>query len=320
MDELAERIKASLENPQGEPWFPGLTADLAARAWDNLHRDMGLTPDNYSTERVLSRSISAPREIIASLKTCPTTCATSSQISVEALTPKTLLKYRDKSANFYSQQEILGSALLSCLQDALAIISEVPSLMRTVSMLVRSLHVIKPEDAHYDVSFSEPHLPFSIFVSVPERRIANDNIRVAEAIVHEAMHLQLSFVQQAVPLTESLAKKYYSPWRREFRDAEGIIHAMYVFTVIDRFLEQLALTIPPGGVAADHVQERRGEINVQFIDSESFLSGSELTMSGALFFQRLIHSCRPSCRSSRIFSTLANSSSTSLVESWSPDS
>jgi hypothetical protein len=318
MDKLEERIKASLENPHSEPWFPELTADLAARAWDKLYRDTGLTRDNYSTERVLSRNISAPREIITSLQTCPT--GATSSILVETLTPKTLIKYRNQGANFYSPKELLDSTVLWCLADALAIISELPSLMRTVVTLVRCLHVIKPEDADYDVSFSEPHIPFSIFVSVPKKRIANDALRVAEAVVHEAMHVQLTLLQQVVPLTEAVAKKYYSPWRREFRNAEGISHAMYVFTVIDRFLERLELTIPQGGLTANHVQERRREINAQLMDSESFQFSSELTVSGARFVQRLIYSCPPSLRSSRSFSTLPISSSTSLAESLSPDS
>ena len=82
MDDLAERIKASIENPSGELWFPELTADLTARAWDSLHREFGLTPDSYGTERVLSRNIFAPRKVITSLKTCPSNCATAPTISI----------------------------------------------------------------------------------------------------------------------------------------------------------------------------------------------------------------------------------------------
>src|SRR5689334_11432412 len=49
MDDLAERIRASIEDPTVDPWFPELTADLAARAWQSLHREIGLSPGSYST-------------------------------------------------------------------------------------------------------------------------------------------------------------------------------------------------------------------------------------------------------------------------------
>lgn len=281
MAELVERIKASLENPNGEPWFPELTSDLAARGWDNLYRDVRLTSDSYSTERVLSRSISAPREIIASLKTCRTTCATPSAISVEALTPKTLIKYRDQGANFCSPQEFSSSALLSCLEDALAIISEVPSLMRTVVALVRSLHVIRPEDADYDVSFSEPHIPFSIFVSVPEKRIPNDALRVAEAIVHEAMHLQLTLLEKVVLLALPSTNRYFSPWRNEFRDARGLLHGIYVFSVIDRFLEQLLSTGLTKTKTTKYLMARRRKIRHEMAELKWFSYSPDLTITGA---------------------------------------
>lgn len=309
MDELAKRIKASLENLNSEPWFPELTADLAARGWERLHHDIGLPPDSYSTERVLSRSLSAPREIIASLKTCPSICAKAPPISIEALTAECAVQYQKQGVTFYSPNEILSTTVLSCLEDALATINQVPSLMRTVAVLVRSLHVIKPEDGDHDVSFSEPDIPFSIFVSVPQERITNDALRVAEAIVHEAMHLQLTLIEQVAALTASMSKKYYSPWRKEVRNAQGIIHALYVFTVIDKFLAHGSVNIPEGELAA-HVRKRRNEINIQIIDTDSFEATSELTILGSEFVG-LIYSSRFSSRSARTFRALVNSSSTS---------
>ncbi len=289
MDDLAEKIKASIENPNGELWFPELTANLVARAWESLQRDLGLKPDIYGTERVLSRNPSAPREIITYLKTCPSTCPTARTISIEALTPACATQYQKQGVTFYSPDEILRTTILSCIEEALAIINQVPSLMRTVATLVRSLHVIKPADEDHDVSFSQPHVPFSIFVSVPEKRIENDALRVAEAIVHEAMHLQLTLVEQVVPLTTSISKKYYSPWRRENRNAKGMIHALYVFTVIDRFLAQTSWSIPQVELA-EHLRKRRGEIDIQITSTESFQGSSELTMQGAHFVRTLIHS------------------------------
>ena len=288
MDDLAERIEASLANPNGDPWFPELTADLAARAWDSLHRDIGLAPESYGTERVLSRRISAPREVITSLKTCPSTCATPQAISIEALTEECAVKYQEQGISFYSPDEIVHTTVPSCVENALAIINQVPSLMRTVGTLVRSLHVIKPGDADYDVSFSEPQVPFSIFVSVPETRIANDALRVGEAIVHEAMHLQLTLIEQTVRLALRTSLRIFSPWRNEYRTVQGVLHALYVFRVVDQFLSGASiLTSHPVKLA--YIQRRRDEIAQQMVKIRSFEQCSDLTETGARFAKNLIH-------------------------------
>jgi len=278
MDELTERIRTSIEDPSGELWLPELTADLAARAWESLYRDIGLTPDSYGTERVLSRSISAPREITTTLKTSPSTGATPSAIAIEVLSPESAIKYQNQGVSFYSSDEILNSTILSCLEDALVVINQVPSLMKSVAALVRSLHVIRPEDDDYDVSFSEPHIPFSIFVSIPEKRITNDALRVAEAIVHEAMHLQLTLIGENIPLVQPTGKKYFSPWRETHRPLDGVLHALYVFGVIDRFLAHLSPLLN-----SEYLQGRRDEIMRQFWKMRSFRELQELTPIGSRF-------------------------------------
>jgi hypothetical protein len=287
MDDLAERIKAAIENPDGELWFPDLTADLAARAWKSLQRDLGLTPHTYGTERILSCNPSAPREIITHLKTCSSTCPTPPTISIEALTPACPAQYQQQGVTFYTPDEILHSPVLSCIEEALGIINQVPSLMRTVATLVRSLHVIKPADEDHDVSFSEPHVPFSIFVSVPEKRIANDALRVAEAVVHEAMHLQLTLIQSRLRFLNADGERYFSPWRGQFRTAGGMLHGLYVFSVIKRFLGEVQLrSSDRQGVY--YALDRRMEIQNQLGRLHSFQHSEELTEIGAAFAGRLM--------------------------------
>jgi|GEM_PF-655600 len=289
MDDLAERIKASIEDPNSELWFPDLTADLVARAWDILQRDTGLTSNRYGTERALSRSISAPRDIVAHLQTCPSACTAAPTISIEALTPESAIKYLEQGVMFYSAEETLPSTILLCLEDALAIINQVPSLMRTVASLVRSLHVIKPEDSDHDVSFSEPHVPFSIFVSVPEERIANDALRVAEAIVHEAMHLQLTLIEKVISLVGSTTSKYYSPWKKDYRDSRGVLHAVYVFSVVDQFLAVWNPMVTSESDLGKYTKGRRHQIRKQMADLQSFRVCSDLTTAGAFLAQTLLN-------------------------------
>src|SRR2546430_12326499 len=106
MDDLVERIEASLENGNGDFWFPELTDELTVRGWDRLHRDIGLTPDSYGTERVLSRSTSAPRRIITSLRTSP---SADELIAIEALTQEYAVDYQEKGVSFCSPEEILNT-------------------------------------------------------------------------------------------------------------------------------------------------------------------------------------------------------------------
>jgi hypothetical protein len=286
MDDFAERIKALLENPTGELWFPELTADLAALAWEHLRQDIGLTPDSYSTERVLSRSLDTPREIITSLKTGPYNFSSSSAIAVETLTQESSIQYHKQGISFYSAEEILGPTILSCIEDALDLINQVPSMMETVAVLVRSLHGLKPEDEDHDVSFSEPHVPFSVFVSVPEKRVANNALRVAEAIVHEAMHLQLTLIERKVDLSVAGSKRLFSPWRREFRGVQGILHALYVFRVIDQFLGTLIST-ESASSNLSHIESRRREIDLQVFTIRDFEHCQHLTKLGGAFVKNL---------------------------------
>jgi len=288
MDDLAERIRASIENPKGDPWFPELTPELTASGWDKLSGKIGLTPDSYGTARVLSRVASGPRNIVRSLEPCRPNSGKSTTIWIEALPPEVALRYHKAGITFYSPEETLNTPVLTCLDDALSIINRVPSLMRAVAALVRSFHVIKPKDLNNDVSFSEPEVPFSIFVSAPESRIKNDALRVAEAIVHEAMHLQLTLIERIVPLTLPISTKYYSPWRREYRKAQGIVHALYVFRVIARVLE---LVRSARGCPADwreHLQKRCTDIGTQFCEIQPFQRCLELTPTGTALVHRLM--------------------------------
>lgn len=288
MDDLAERIKASIENWNDDPWFPELTADLAARAWDSLYRDVGLTPDSYTTGRVLSRDISAPRKTVIALRTCPSTSVKATAISIEVLSQQCTAEYQKTGVSFYTPDEILHTTVLSCIEDALASINQVPSLMATVTSVVQSLHVIKPRDIDHDVSFSEPDVPFSIFVSVPERRIANDALRVAEAIVHEAMHLQLTLIEETVGLVVASSKEFFSPWRREYRTVQGVLHGVYVFRVIDQFLRAvLSIQEVPAGDLS-YIKSRRGEIALQLLTIGDFEECSDLTALGGTLAKTLI--------------------------------
>jgi HEXXH motif-containing protein len=146
---------------------------------------------------------------------------------------------------------------------------------------------MKPEDDDFDISFSLPDVPFSIFVSVPSKRMDNDALRVAEAILHEAMHLQLTLIEQCVPLVIETDKKYFSPWKSEYRHPRGVLHAIYVFCVIKQFLEFLNernLSKP----CNKYLTIRLKVISKQLKEVADFLSCPNFTDSGVYMSEHLL--------------------------------
>ena len=288
MDNLPERVKDSIVNPNTHPWFPELTVELAAMTWDNLRRDTGLTPDTYGTGRILSRSLSAPRNIIASLQASNSLGREMPTIGIESLSSQFADPYCDKGVTFYSSDEIISTTILNCVGEAMAVLNLIPSLTSSITALVRSLHLLKTNDQEYDISFSEPNIPFSIFVSVPQTRKSFDALRVVEAIVHEAMHLQLTLIDKIFPLTISTSTTYFSPWKKTHRKADGVLQALYVFRVIEQFLSNLLLLPTELLPLPNYVRERRKEINLQIGKLQSFQYCADLTLIGSKFVQRLI--------------------------------
>jgi len=278
MNELVELITSSIENPIGDPWFPDLTSQLTTSAWDRLRRETGLTRASYGTERVLLRNPETSRDIISSLRLPEPDYP---EIQIEGISEECASQYRQLGISFYSSQDTFDTDVIQCLEEALLVLSRVPTLMRTILALVRSIHLIKPRSPDHDVSFSEPSVPFSVFVSVPQERYATDVLRVAEAVVHEAMHLQLTLIEQHVPLANSTSNKYYSPWRNQYRNAQSILHAIYVFTSVAKALVEIRSSGRWAVEWTDHIQSRCSEITKQLLEVRAVQCIRELTPLGS---------------------------------------
>jgi hypothetical protein len=278
-NELAEKIRLSIEDSSIPLWFPKLTPHLAETGWQSLKNELGLNPSNYGTARVLTNNIDTSISVLP-FGNIP--------FSIELL-PKDLTdKYTDSQIDFYNAEDLSELPVLDCLAEAVELIKLVPSLSESVFKLVKSVHLIKLNDDNYDVSFSEPHIPFSIFISVPKNRIKADSLRVAEAIVHEAMHLQLSLIEKVVPLISSNEQKFYSPWKDEYRDSTGILHALYVFKVIDFFYGHLELKQYHSPIDLDFIKNRRGEILQQINGLKEFTKNYNLTDCGLLLVKSIL--------------------------------
>jgi len=288
MSDLTERIKASLTDKNIPLWFPDLTEDLSAIGWRKLKQNIGLDLLDYSTTRVISGNPQLARNIVGYVIALPDTQEIEKQIPIEVTIGEMVRRGEEQGIEFYDAKEIAENEIISCLEDSIAILNQIPTLTRTVATLVRALHLIKPESNDHDVSFSEPDIPFSIFVSIPQSRIPNDVLRVAESIIHEAMHLQLTLIEQVMALTNPTNRIYFSPWRGEYRTVQGVLHALYVFRVVDCFLGELLIKQLVSSRYFEYIDTRKEEIRVQISEIISFSNCPDLTGFGKSFVQRLI--------------------------------
>jgi HEXXH motif-containing protein len=83
-------------------------------------------------------------------------------------------------------------------------------------------------------SFTVKNLRGVIFLSE-----SYDDVRIAEALVHEFHHNELYTVQESIDLHRATAGElFYSPWRPDPRPLDGLLHALYVFTGVAGFIRR----------------------------------------------------------------------------------
>ena len=286
--DLKDRITAALLDSQSELWFPQLTHDLTQAGLQKLYEDTKITEANYGTARVILKDPSAERIVEDSILNSNETEESKSEIFVELLPKNINDQYQKSGLNFYTREEIcLNTEITHCFRNALEIIRLVPSLHTSVSYLVKSIHLIKPEADEYDVSFSKPDLPFSIFVSVPKKNTLINALRVAEAIVHEAMHLQLTLIEDAQSLVIPEVELYFSPWMREYRSSYGILHGLYVFSVINQFFQRISKLIK-SKKALTHIKLRLVKTAEETEIVKSFKDSPNLTDAGFRIVSKLL--------------------------------
>lgn len=240
---LNRAIEAAIKELYPDPWSPDLAVPLAEWGWRALHASTGITAPDYGTGRVLAGRTEAPRYVGACLPIPVGTDESTHKITIEFLTEECIGQYQDLGLTFYTSDELAGSAVLRCLQDAIAILAQVPTLQKTVATLIRACHILKSKDDAYDMSHSDPRVPFSAFVSVPQKCGSTKSLRVVESLVHEAMHLELTLLERLQPLIHRSTQTYFSPWKGTHRTPQGILHALYVFRTLDKFFERL-LALP----------------------------------------------------------------------------
>jgi HEXXH motif-containing protein len=174
----------------------------------------------------------------------------------------------------------MNSAILK-LRSAVSILQLIRPAYDCITNLVHSIHVLRQLDTEVDLSYSHPDIPFSIFVSVCEDDLTISNLRVAESILHEAMHLKLTLIENIVPLVKANTnKQYYSPWRGEERPIKGVLHGLFVFKVIQEFFKELCKR-QIMSEAREYLLERGRQISSEIAQLKNFESSNGLTAMGA---------------------------------------
>ena len=270
------------------PWLPHLTPTLADAGWRKLGHDLRLTRASYGTARVLRRDPVETRWVVASLDAPFRYSVNHDSISIELLPEDIARQWASPGVRFFGAEEILRDGVSDRVEEALELLGGVPTVLATVCSLIKSLHVIDPADDDIDVSFSDPGLPFSAFLSVPGPSAEDSPFRVAEAMLHEAMHLQMTLIEGFVPLVEPTDTTYFSPWRNEHRTPIGVLHALYVFRVIHTFFGVILFDGPPGESLRRYANKRRKEIARQIRAIDDFREYSSLTEEGTAFVSRLL--------------------------------
>jgi len=177
--------------------------------------------------------------------------------------------------------------LREILHESTGLLAVTPRLNNAVRAAVAEIVLLSAPPA-YDISHSEPRWPHTIFISVPTRPSEVSALRATENIIHEAMHLQLTMLEHAAPLIVDRTATMASPWRKEPRQFQGVMHGFYVFRCIAAFFSALAVSGHLNTEGIDHVRKRREQITEELsrLDYDRLAKG--MTPVGRDFLAALI--------------------------------
>ena len=212
------------------------------------------------------------------------------RVHVELLPAVLVRRWRDLGLRFATTADVEEMEFLETMEKALDLIGVVPPLEGSVAGMCRSVHMLLASDRDLDVSCSDPSLPFSVFVSCPPRTGEDRIERLAENLVHEALHLQLSLVEAVQPLLVEVRDEetVRSPWKGEGRTVRGLIHAVYVFGNLRFLWRRVASSLPGSSLfSRTRVETIEGEMS----DAVHLVRSRSLTAAGRRLVTSFLGSC-----------------------------
>ncbi len=272
-------------------WFPGAAPQLARSTWRRLRERYALKPESYSTADLFEQGALAARRTWLELPFPSSLGTARGPLLVEAPSDVVQRRFAGIGLILGDTGDYSEARLGASITGALARLAEVPELAQSIAHLVWSLHPILALDLDTDVSFSDPGIPFSIFVSIPPPEDAHADLRLAEGILHEAMHLQLTLIEAQTPLVAPSTEEHYSPWMDRPRPTQGVLHGLYVFGAIRQYL---CLIESRSAAEARYLAERTREIGAQIgLALGGLEAGRDLTLEGSALLRRIWRETRP---------------------------
>ena len=278
--ELREKVRTALSE-FAQPWLPCIARPITDIAWQELARH-GFSRSNYGTHRWLETNPNANR-----LEFKVLSLGSSLDCRIEALPASSKERYERRGLEF--SDRAFDKNKVAAIEASFSLISKVPSLHATVCTYLKALHVLKAPGIDYDVSSSDPEVPFSIFISVPDLE-REGTLRLAESIVHECMHLHLTFIDAITPLVGDLRASAFSPWQQEVRPLKGVLHGLYVFAVIDAYFNLLEQAISLARNEEEFVAKRRCEIAQEVAQVMKLATAPGLTSAGRMLACHVLRS------------------------------
>ena len=103
--------------------------------------------------------------------------------------------------------------------------------------------------------------------------------RLAESLVHEALHLQLSLVESVEKLVTDVPdeKPVVSPWKGDGRTVRGLLHAVYVFGNLRYFWQSMLSNAPD---SSSFAVSRVETITAELARAVHLLESRSLTAAG----------------------------------------
>jgi hypothetical protein len=160
-----------------------------------------------------------------------------------------------------------------------------PDLAVTSAQVIGDIHLLRAPPG-YDVSHSEPRWRRRIFVSIPDRSDGLGALRLAESVVHEAMHLHLTNHESGEPLVMEFRRHMKSPWRAEPRSYQGVLHGLFVFSCLQTYYRGIASLVENDEGVSCHRQNRIDEIRAEVASLDLTQLCGGLTSKGVALARR----------------------------------
>jgi hypothetical protein len=213
---------------------------------------------------------------------------TGKSLQLEPFFSKMTSFYNEHGLFVLSSEEIDSNNVIPKLKGAVSVIQQVKPLSSCIFKLVKAIQILRTEHPEVDVSYSHPNIPFTIFVSICEDDSEISNLRVAESIIHEAMHLKLTLIERQVPLVITESKNtYFSPWRDEKRPPQGVLHGAFVFRAVLDFYKSIDTKFTTDKVV-NYLNLRREQIIYELMQLKEFQKCKDLTKDGANLIKNLL--------------------------------